>query len=182
MGEWGSLSGVIFDEGQNWVINPVFPKLFDRRIVGLDFGYSNDPTAALEISVCNGEIYLKELIYETKLLNSDIRAKLKIGSRAVVADSAEPKSIAELKKLGLNIYPAQKGKDSINNGINLIKEFKVNVSPDSINLIKELRNYVWAKDKYDNQLTKPIDDFNHLIDAFRYGMFFLMNRKIIKFI
>ena len=99
-----------------------------------------------------------------------------------VFDAAEPKSIAELRKSGLDIHPSQKGPDSINNGINLVKQFKLNVHVDSINAISELRRYTWAENKQGERLTKPIDLHNHICDSLRYGAFDLFNKKSIFFI
>lgn len=182
-GLWGSLEGLIFEEGVNWQITDTMPDTYQNRVIGLDWGYSNDPNAAIDIMFSNGELWVNEILYEKKLINSEIYSKLSDAANIrIVADSAEPKSIEDLKRLGLNIYPSQKGKDSINNGINLIKEFKLNVTRNSINLIKELRNYSWSKDKEGNQLNKPIDNWNHGIDALRYGVYDMLNKRVIKFI
>lgn len=183
-GKWGTLEGLIFEEGTNWEIVPELPKLYNARRLGLDFGYSKDPNAIVDVRYYNGELWLKEVAYKGGLINSEI-AKVIDGycrNCKVVADSAEPKSIEELRRLGVLTYPALKGKDSVNAGLNLMKEFKLNVTEDSLNLINELRNYSWAKDREGNQLNKPIDTFNHLIDATRYTVLDLLHSKVIKFL
>jgi phage terminase large subunit len=97
-------------------------------------------------------------------------AGLRMRHDVIYADSAEPKSIEELYRMGWNIKPAEKGKDSIVNGIDFMKQYNLHLYKKSLNLIKEFRNYTWAKDKYDKNINKPIDDYNHAIDAARYGM------------
>ena len=184
LGEWGNLEGLVFEEGRDWDIVESMPRDFDKRVLAVDFGYSIDPTAIIDIRYFRGELWAREIEYKTGLVNSDIAYLINKTSKVtrVVADSAEPKSIEEIHRLGIDIHPSQKGRDSINHGINLLKEFKLNVTKDSVNLIKELRNYSWAKDKDGNMLNKPIDDFNHTIDALRYGVWDMLNKKIITFI
>ena len=141
--------------------------------LGMDFGFTNDPTTLVEVwkDGFNG-IYLNELIYEQGLTNSDIAALL--GQYGVdkyieiIADSAEPKSIEEIRRFGFNIKPATKGPDSINNGIDILKRYMIHVTKQSVNLIKELNNYKWFTDKNGNKLNKPVDMFNHGLDAVRY--------------
>jgi len=165
LGEYGNISGVVF-ENVHYVNTMPDCKLV---AVGLDFGYSLDPSAALMVYRKDNELYLKEILYEKGLTNQDLAERLKpiIGRTEVICDSAEPKSIEELYRLGLNSKPAVKGKDSILNGIDILKRFKINVV-NSSNLKKEFRSYKWAVDKYGNSLQKPVDKFNHLLDALRY--------------
>ena len=141
--------------------------------LGMDFGFTNDPTTLVEVWKDGRDgIYLNELIYEQGLTNNDIAALL--GSYGVdkyieiIADSAEPKSIEELRRFGYNIKPAHKGPDSINNGIDILKRHQIHVTKQSVNLIKELNNYKWITDKNGNKLNKPVDMFNHALDAVRY--------------
>ncbi len=181
-GQWGNLKGLIFKEDVNWSIVDKMPDKYKNSVIGLDYGFSVDPAAAVKMLYSNGEIYVDELLYKKNQLNSDLSKILNPNNMRIVADSAEPKSIAEMKKLGSMVFPAQKGKDSINSGINLLKEFKLNVTSSSINLIKELRNYKWAEDNHGNQLNKPVDAWNHGLDALRYGVFDMMNKKNIFFI
>lgn len=142
---------------------------------GLDFGFSNDECAMCSVYRYNGEIIVDEVIYKKGLLNSQLASLIK-GSNAkngvIYADSAEPKSIAELKYYGLAVLPVVKGKDSINYGIQLVQEQPFKVTSRSLNLLKELQNYTWKTDKEGNSLNVPIDTYNHLLDALRY--FFLM--------
>jgi len=183
LGQWGSLEGLIFKEGVHWDIIPdeVYPLEYKKRVVGLDFGYSIDPAAMVDVRYQNGEIWLDELLYKREMLNSDLFTMINKDMR-VVADSAEPKSIAELKMMGADVRPSVKGKDSINSGISLIKEFRIHVTASSVNMIKELRSYRWDENRQGETLTKPIDDWNHLCDATRYALGDMMNGKIIKFI
>ena len=185
LGEWGSLEGLIFEENVNWsLIDSLQPK-WDERVIAVDFGFTNDPTSILDIRFNNGELYIKEVAYDTGMLNSDIADYIKrtCPNCEVVCDSAEPKSIEELKLLGINAKKAFKGKGSILNGINIVKEFKINVTKSSVNTIKEFRNYSWDKDKLTGKLlNKPIDEYNHSMDALRYGVDYLLNRKSVVFI
>lgn len=165
LGELGILEGVIFN---NWSIIDEVP--IDSRYVGtgLDYGYTNDPTAATDKYLWNGVRVYDEIIYEKGLLNSDIAKRLKDFPRRVVADSAEPKSNAELKLYGINAMGAVKGKDSINFGIQIMQEDDFYVTKRSVNLINELRKYSWDKDRAGNTLNTPIDNYNHAIDGIRY--------------
>lgn len=139
---------------------------------GQDFWYTNDPSAFVSVYQWNGGIILHERIYLTGLTNSDLVAQYKEKeidmSDTIVADSAEPKSIEEIHRMGYNIHPVEKWPDSINFGIQTMKQQKIYVTKSSLNLIKELKNYCWAKDKNGMPVNKPIDMFNHAIDAARY--------------
>lgn len=163
-GQLGMLEGVVFS---NWKQIDTIPKEAKLLGIGLDFGYTNDPTAIIEIYNYNGQRIVNELAYQTGLLNSDI-AKLLPKNVVVYADSSEPKSIDEIKRYGITIKGVTKGKDSINYGIDVIQRNEYLVTSNSQNLIKELRSYVWDTDKQGKRLNKPIDFNNHAIDAFRY--------------
>jgi phage terminase large subunit len=131
---------------------------------GMDFGFTNDPTTLVAIYQQGDNIYLKELLYQTGLTNRDINDKLKfyeIERKEVFADSAEPKSIEELYRMGWNIKPATKGQGSVNIGIDMMKRYQLHVTKDSVNMIKEFRNYKWQEDKNGNILNVPVDMFNH---------------------
>ncbi len=165
LGEVGSLDGVIFN---NYSIIETMPN--DARLLGygLDFGYSNDPTAIVEVYQYNGQRLVNEICYQKELSNSQI-AKYIDTKMPVYCDSAEPKSIAELKRFGINAFGVTKGNDSINFGIQLMQEQNYLITQKSINLINELQKYTWAIDKRTGEkLNKPIDDYNHGIDGFRY--------------
>jgi phage terminase large subunit len=167
LGQVGSLEGVIFD---NWSVIDSIPTSAKYLGSGMDFGYTNDPTTMIDVYENNGEYIFNEVIYQTGLLNSDIANLSKQNNirRVIYADSAEPKSIAEISRYGVAIVGADKGRDSINYGISLLQEHKFKVTSNSVNLIKELRAYTWDKDKFGKSLNKPIDAFNHCIDAMRY--------------
>ena len=173
--EYGIFEGLIFTD---WQQVDEFPEGL-KELYGLDFGYTNDPSALIKIGTKESRLYVDEVFYEHGLTNQAIRNKLwalKPGHTEIIADSSEPKSIDEIfnnKLDGLgtfNIKPAIKGPDSILFGINRIKEFKLFVTKRSINLIRELRNYSWSADKNGNLLNKPIDEHNHSIDAIRYAI------------
>lgn len=164
LGEIGSLEGVIFS---NWKTIDTIPNDAKLIGIGLDFGYTNDPTAIIEIYNYNNTRIINELKYQTGLLNSDI-AKLLPKDVIVYADSSEPKSIEEIRRYGITIKGVTKGKDSINYGIDVMQRQNYLVTSNSTNLIKELRSYTWDVDKQGTRLNKPIDNFNHAIDALRY--------------
>jgi phage terminase large subunit len=146
---------------------------------GMDFGFTNDPTTLVAIYQQGDNIYLKELLYQTGLTNRDIDEKLKFHSverKEIFADSAEPKSIEELYRMGWNVKPATKGQGSVNIGIDMMKRYQLYVTNDSVNMIKEFRNYKWQEDKNGNVLNTPVDMFNHTIDAIRYGLYDKLSR------
>jgi phage terminase large subunit len=178
LGLVGSLEGVVF---QNWDETLQVPG--DAKLLGggMDFGYSNDPTAYIQCYKLNNTLIFDEVIYRTGLLNSDIKDLLRsnnVGMTAIYADSAEPKSIAEIRRYGFNIKGADKGRDSVLYGINILQQHHFLVTKRSTNLIKELRNYTWDTSKTGEKLNKPVDAFNHGIDAIRYfAMMQLDNKK-----
>ena len=168
LGEIGSLQGVVLD---NWQQCEDIPP--DAKLVayGTDFGFTNDPTTLVAVYKQEGKLWVDELLYRTNMTNSDIGNYYKtqnIGRTEIVCDSAEPKSIEELRRQGFNVHPAMKGPDSIKIGIDILKRYDIMVTKRSTNLIKELRSYLWETDR-DGKLTgKPIDHNNHAIDALRY--------------
>ena len=139
---------------------------------GLDFGYAVDPTAVIAVWEAPDELYVEQKVYLTNLTNAEIADQLKeIGVGRydeIIADSAEPKSIEEIHRMHFNIKPAKKGPDSIRMGIDLMRRRRIFVHEDSLDLHKEFRNYKWMKDKNDKVLPKPVDAFNHGVDAVRY--------------
>lgn len=170
LGEIGSLEGVVFN---NWTQIDQVPAEAKYIARGLDFGFTNDPTALVGVYQYNSEIILDEELYQTGLLNSDIQRLLKVanvGKNLIIADSSEPKSIEEISRGGFNIKGAIKGKDSVMFGIDYMQQFRLRVTKRSVNLIKEFRNYTWDKDKSGKVLNTPIDAFNHGIDACRYAV------------
>ena len=172
MGMWGVLKGLIFEK---WEKTKDWPTDPDDGGFGLDFGFSVDPTAVIEVAFKGNDLYAREHLYETKLTNPMIAARVKpVTDLApfdiISADCAEPKSITEIRQCGLNIVPCAKGKDSICHGIQRIKQYNLKVDYGSPNLIKELQSYKWAENK-DGSLKsppKPVDYSNHLIDPLRY--------------
>lgn len=145
---------------------------------GLDFGYTNDPTALVEVYQEDDTLFFNELIYETGLTNAGIAEKMKMYDidRAIPvwADSAEPKSIDEIHRWGFNVRPTAKGKDSVMLGIDMLRRHRLVWTDKSVNGIKEMRNYKWQEDKDGKMLNRPVDLFNHAIDALRYGVFMAM--------
>ena len=173
----------VFGEGQRGVatetIFPVFniideiPENASEIALGLDFGFTADPTSLIKVYKHDLNLYIDELIYERGLTNQDIAHKIKqLGidrSIEIFADSAEPKSIEEIFRMGgFNIKPTKKGADSVRIGIDVLKRHKLNITKRSVNAIKEFRNYKWIKNKNNEITNKPIDSFNHAIDSVRY--------------
>jgi phage terminase large subunit len=164
LGEVGSLEGVIFD---NWKSIDKIPNEAKLIGIGLDFGYTNDPTSIIEIYNYNGQRIINEVVYRTGMVNSDI-ANMLPNSVPIYADSSEPKSIEEIRRFGKMIKGVTKGVDSIRFGIDIMQRQEYLVTKDSQNLIKELRSYCWDVAKDGTRRNVPIDHFNHAIDALRY--------------
>ena len=170
LGGWlNKAEGVIFT---NWQLGE-YPDA--ESVYGMDFGFSVDPTTliATYIDKPKGQIYLKEYLYKPNLTTSDIYNAVRetVGKSLVVADSAEPRLISELKSRGLNIVPAVKGQGSVNAGIAMLQDYKLIIDPDSSNLIKELNNYSWLENK-----VVPIDSWNHAIDSVRYSTYYQLEK------
>jgi phage terminase large subunit len=164
LGQIGSLEGVIFD---NWKMIDKIPAEAKLIGIGLDFGYTNDPTSAIEIYNYNGQRIINELVYRTGMVNSDI-ANMLPNHVTIYADSSEPKSIEEIRRFGKMIKGVTKGADSVKYGIDVMQRQEYLVTSQSTNLIKELRSYCWAVKKDGEKTNIPIDNFNHAIDALRY--------------
>ena len=167
----GKLTGLVF---QNFSVVDKMPHIAEckKHGYGMDFGYTNDPSTLIEMALAHGQLWLDELMYETGLTNPDIAARCKgLGlSRRdkIVADSAEMKSIAELNNMGLWVVPSVKGADSINVGIDMMRRYHINITRRSVNLLNEVKKYKYKVDRDGNATNKPIDNFNHAIDASRY--------------
>ena len=165
----GKVSGLVLS---NWVLCDDIPREAGLLACGLDFGYTNDPSACLQVFRLNGELWLHEVLYETYLTNPAIAARLQAAgiskNMLIIADSAEPKSIDELRHLGWNMTGADKGPGSINNSIDILKRYRLNVTRSSINLRRELERYCWKTDSSGRNLNQPVDHSNHLIDPLRY--------------
>ena len=173
LGEYGDSEGAIFT---NWDIIdsiPVEVQNHSRRTIGLDFGFSVDPAAIVDVYINGDDIYADEKLYQKELTNQQIAVKIKafgIERELTQADSAEPKSIHELKMAGCRVVGVQKGADSIRAGIDWLLGKRLHITRPSVNLIVELQEYVWSTNKDGNFEPKPIDDWNHLIDALRYAV------------
>jgi phage terminase large subunit len=181
LGQLGIQSGAIYND---WTEIDSLPVNAELLASGLDWGYANDMTALVSLYRYNSELILDEKLYQKGMLNSQIAQHIK-GTDAkngiIYCDSAEPKSIAELKYYGLNVLPVIKGKDSINYGIQLVQEQPFRVTTQSLNIIKELQNYTWMKDKDGNSLNIPIDNFNDILDATRYIFLMKFSKRTTHF-
>lgn len=165
----GKIEGLIY---RNYILVDGIPPGAELIADGLDFGFTNDPTAFLKVYKYNSELWIDELIYETDLTNPDLCQRFKDLSitkgEQIIAESAEPKSIAEISADGWNITAVEKGPDSVKLGINIIKRFKLNVTRQSTGIRKELKSYKWKVDKNGKSLNVPVDFLNHSLDALRY--------------
>ena len=183
LGEWGIAEGLIYE---NWEVKDFNPAELGKEteeewqyasFFGLDYGYTNDPTAfiAFAVNPLKKQIWIYDEHYETRMLNSDIAKMITekgYAKERIRADAAEPKSNDDLKRLGIaRIAPSVKGKDSIVNGISKIQEYRIFVKPSCKNTIAELSSYCWKKDKSDNGINVPEDKNNHLMDAMRYAFY-----------
>ncbi len=146
---------------------------------GMDFGYTNDPTTLVSVYIDNHNLYIKEHLYRTQMTTSDINTFLKeekLLNNPIYADSAEPRLIGELRRMGHNIFPSIKGKDSVNAGIDLLKRYKIHILSSSSNAISEFRNYKWREDKTGMLVNIPEDKHNHIIDPCRYATYSILSR------
>jgi phage terminase large subunit len=174
LGEVGSVQGTIYT---NWEQIDEVPKDAKLEGIGVDFGYTNDPTSIIAVYKWNGIYILDELAYRNQMSNKDIADIVKPHITIVICDSAEPKSIDELRHNGISAMPCVKGADSIINGIQKIQALdKFMITQRSVNTIKELRGYVWITDKNNVQINEPIGHNNHSMDSMRYILSYLIQR------
>ena len=174
-GDWGVIDGLVYE---NWKEERFTLEQLPKDIqsaFGLDYGYTNDPTAMFcgFLSLSEKRIYVWDELYKKGLSNKAIYneiVQMGYAKERITADSAEPKSNDELKGLGLRIQGAKKGKDSVNNGIQWIQDFELIIHPRCVNFLMEVSTYQWKKDKFDKLLNEPEDDNNHLMDAMRYAL------------
>lgn len=167
-GQLGEVEGKIYN---GWQIVDEIPHEARLERYGVDFGYTNDPTAIVAIYYWNGGYILDEILYAKGMSNKQIAdTLLNLPKALIVADSAEPKSIDEVKMYQLNVVPTIKGKDSVVNGIQVVQAQQVSITKSSVNLIKEYRNYLWQVDKDGRILNIPEHTWSHGMDAVRYGM------------
>jgi phage terminase large subunit len=168
LGERGQAKSLVY----TFSTTKEIPKEAKLISYGLDFGYSSDPTSLVRTYILDDNMYVDELLYRTGMTNQDIANEMKVlgldRSNEIYADSAEPKSIEEIYRMGWNVKPTIKG--SINIGIDIIRRYKLIATESSFNLIKELRNYKYIEDKNGQMTNKPVDNFNHALDALRYSV------------
>lgn len=182
-GNWGIAEGLVFENWQELEFDVEYLKrqldsngnIKYRQLAGIDFGYTNDPTAFIAIlaDTKNKKIFIYDELYRTRMRNKDIAEAITykdFKQQRIIADSADPKSIDELKDLGLRIVGAKKGKGSVKAGIQKLQDYKIYVHPSCTNTIVELNNYIWDTDKQTGKpSTEPVDAYNHLMDALRYA-------------
>lgn len=188
LGEWGIVEGLVYENWEERVfdVHEISIRPSVRSAFGMDFGYVNDPSTLFcgLVDTVAREIYVFDEMYEKGMSNEDIKERVSemgYSKERIKADSAEPKSIAYLRKAGLTrIRAAKKGPDSIRAGISIIQDYKIIIHPRCVNFITEISNYTWDNDKFDNAINKPIDDFNHLMDAMRYAMEEFDGRKGVR--
>lgn len=168
LGERGQSRSLVY----SFSVCKQIPKEAKLVAYGLDFGFSNDPTSLVRTYLLDDNMYVEELIYRTGMTNQDIAKEMALlgleKTNEVYADSAEPKSIEEIYRMGWNVKPTIKG--AINLGIDIIRRYKLHATEGSYNLIKELRNYKYIEDKNGQITNKPVDNFNHGLDALRYSI------------
>ena len=179
LGGWGIVDGLVYEKWteETFTLDQVrksHPNL--KTCCGLDFGYTNDPSAfvVMYIDTKSSDLWISDEFYETGLSNKKIAGRIKqmgYWKEKITGDSSEPKSIDELHDtFHLRIKGAKKGKDSIVHGIQWIQDLTIHIHPRCVNFLTEISNYTWDKDKFGKKLNVPIDDFNHLMDAMRYGL------------
>ena len=174
LGEKGISKAVIF----NYVEYNTIPSDAEFVALGMDFGFTNDPTALVKIYKKELNLYIEELLYRTMMTTNDIHNFLKnnIIDQTIYADSADPRIIEELRRMGWSIRPSLKGKDSINAGIDLLKRYKLHIHKDSTNAIQEFRNYKWKEDRSGKLTNTPEDKNNHITDAVRYATYSILSK------
>ena len=178
LGDWGIVDGLVYErwEEKEFNVQEVSSRPGVESAFGLDFGYTNDPSALFcgLIDKAKKEIYVFDEMYGKGMSNEKIHeeiVRMGYAKEKIIADCAEPKSIDRLKELGLRrIGKARKGKDSVNAGIDYIQDYKIYIHPRCVNFLTEISNYTWDEDKFGNKVNDPIDDFNHLMDAMRYAL------------
>ncbi len=177
-GEKARLQGAIFT---NWDIIDSIPESAKFVGYGMDFGYTNDPTTLIGLYTMDNELYVNQVLYKTGMTNQDIASEFRnmgVGNLdEIYADSSEPKSIEEIRRNGFNIRGVTKGQDSVMYGIDLLKQYKIHITKKSAELELELRRYKYMEDKLGKTINKPIDTFNHGIDALRYVAIMKLGKK-----
>lgn len=189
LGDWGIVDGLVYENWEERVFN--IDAIIEQRNIksafGMDFGYTNDPTTLFcgLVNEPSKEIYVFDEIYKHGMSNEKLYREVSrkgYSKEHITADSASPKDIDHLRELGLrNIKGSRKGKDSVNNGIQYIQDYKIIIHPKCVNFLTEISNYTWDKDKFGNKINKPIDDFNHLMDAMRYALEDFIKGEVFSF-
>lgn len=177
LGGWGIVEGLVYEnwKEQQFDVDKIALLPGVISVFGMDFGYTNDPSTLFcgLLDPKEKRLFVFDEMYQKGMSNRKIAETVKdmgYGKEKITADSAEPKSIDELKYLGLRVRPAMKGKDSIKNGIQWIQDLEIIIHPQCVNFLTEISNYTWVTDKFGEKLNVPIDDFNHLMDAMRYAL------------
>ncbi len=175
LGKTGKLEGLIYP---NYDLILELPIIYDNRVYGLDFGYT-DPMALVELRTWNNNLYADEIFYESFRTVAEMDKLIKIDkSIPIICDNARPESIKELKQLGYNAYAVEKGKGSVITGIESVKKYKLNLTVRSVNMKNEIKNYVRVYDKKEGKyIDEPVDKDNHIMDAKRYGVHYLTNKS-----
>lgn len=188
LGDWGIVDGLVYENWEEREFN--IDTLIEQNIksaFGMDFGYTNDPSTLFcgLVDEASKEIYVFDEIYKYGMSNEKLYREVSrkgYSKEHITADSASPKDIDHLRELGLrNIKGSRKGKDSVNNGIQYIQDYKIIIHPKCVNFLTEISNYTWDKDKFGNKINKPIDDFNHLMDAMRYALEDFIKGEVFSF-
>lgn len=175
LGDWGVIDGLVYERWKEEMFSPRDLPKDAQSAFGLDFGYTNDPTALFcgFVSLEQKRLYVWDEMYQKGMSNKAIRdqiVRMGYSKERITAESAEPKSIDELKGLGLRVTGAKKGKDSINNGIQWIQDLEIIIHPRCVSFLTEISSYQWKTDKFNKKLNEPEDDNNHLMDAMRYAL------------
>jgi phage terminase large subunit len=178
LGKRAKIEGLVFEDIE---IVQEIPVHVTKRFTGIDFGYTNDPTAIGEIGIWGNELYINELCYRTRMTIADIVGVLKgvNKNRKIISESADPRLVDEIYNAGFNIHPVEKGKGSVEAGIEKMKTMKIFVTERSINAIREFKNYTYQQDKTGKWLNVPIDDLNHIIDLTRYVVLMQVLGKVL---
>jgi len=177
IGKWADIAeGAVF---KTWDLIDKIPSFVKKRGIGLDFGFTNDPTAIIDCGIYENDLYIDELCYKTHMLTKDIIEQLKPLKYHIMSESADPRLIQEIFNAGIMIYPIQKFQGSVKAGLDKMQEYNLKITKRSFNILNELRNYTWDKDKDGNFINEPVDKYNHAIDAARYWILGEVLGKII---
>ena len=174
LGEKGISKAIIF----NYYEYNILPSEAEFIAMGMDFGFTNDPTSLVGVWINGLDLYIKEYLYRNMMTTNDIHNKFKevVTNQVIYADSSEPRTIEELRRMGWRIRASLKGRDSVNAGIDLLKRYKIHIHKDSVNAIQEFRNYKWKEDRTGKLTNMPEDKHNHITDAVRYATYSILSK------